>query len=162
MGADLKNKKIITLLIVTLLVSVTFILKTTVKDDITQVPTGPEIENLEKLYAEINESLKPSIIVFSYDVWCCDETHELFEDYNQRVLKLLRDYNDYYETLFVNTKMLNAESKEFLEDISIEYIMFQFPSILIRDSSGESIYLEEEMDFDEETLRKRLDGIEND
>ena len=158
----MKNKKIITLLIVTLLVSVTFILKTTVKDDITQVPTGPEIENLEKLYAEINESLKPSIIVFSYDVWCCDETHELFEDYNQRVLKLLRDYNDYYETLFVNTKMLNAESKEFLEDISIEYIMFQFPSILIRDSSGESIYLEEEMDFDEETLRKRLDGIEND
>lgn len=158
----MKNKKFITLLIVTLLVSVTFVLKIIVKDDITQVPTGPEIENLEKLYAEINESSKPSIIVFSYDVWCCDETHELFEDYNQRVLKLLRDYNDYYETLFVNTKMLNAGSKDFLEDISIEYIMFQFPSILIRDSSGELIYLEEEMDFDEETLRKRLDGIEND
>ncbi|MDK2952401.1 MAG: hypothetical protein PWQ77_2066 [Kosmotogales bacterium] len=158
----MKNKKFITLLIVTLLVSVTFILKTTFKDDITQVPTGPEIENLEKLYAKINESPKPSIIVFSYDVWCCDETHELFEDYNLRVLRLLKDYDNDYETLFVNTKMLNAQSKDFLEDISIEYIMFQFPSILIRDSSGELIYLEEEMNFDEETLRKRLDGIEND
>jgi len=158
----LKNKKFITLLIVTLLVSVTFILKITVKDDITQVPTGPEIENLEKLYTEINESSKPSIIVFSYDVWCCDETHELFEDYNQRALRLLRDYDDDYETLFVNTKTLNAVSKDFLEDISIEYIMFQFPSILIRDPAGELIYLEEEMDFDEDNLRERLDGIEND
>ncbi len=158
----MKNKKFITLLIVTLLVSVTFILKITVKDDITQVPTGPEIENLEKLYTEINESSKPSIIVFSYDVWCCDETHELFEDYNQRALRLLRDYDDDYETLFVNTKTLNAVSKDFLEDISIEYIMFQFPSILIMDPAGELIYLEEEMDFDEDNLRERLDGIEND
>ena len=77
-------------------------------------------------------------------------------------MKILDDYEDKYNTLFVNTKKLDTQSKYYLEDISIEYLMFQFPSILIRDSDGDLIYLEEEMDFDEDFLRNKLDGIYND
>ena len=144
------------------MISITFILKFTVKTEIAQIPTGPKIDNLEEEYMKINESDKSSIIVFSYDIWCCDETHALFEEYNNKVLKILDDYEDKYNTLFVNTKTLDTQSKYYLEDISIEYLMFQFPSILIRDSDGDLIYLEEEMDFDEDFLRNKLDGIYND
>lgn len=123
------------------------------------VPKNIKELTLEEQYSRINNSVKPSIIIFSYDADCCESTKKFFNDYNSNAKKLMKDYNNKFETLFINTGVIESEKEnKVLEKIAKDNEVSKLPSILVRDSKGKKIKVFEGT-FDDKEIRKVLDGV---
>jgi len=120
--------------------------------------SGGENLKLQTAYEKINSSEKPSIIVFSYDADCCPSTKQFFDEYNKKARQLMKDYEKQFETLFINTGILEEKDQQVLIDIAKENGVSRLPSILLRDSSGKPFKVIEGP-FDDTEVRKIMDGM---
>lgn len=117
------------------------------------------LEDLKSEYEKILKSGKPSIIVFSYDADCCASTKMFFDDYNKKALGLMEDYKDRFDTLFINTGILNEKDMDTALDIASKNEVLTLPSILILNSAGKT-YEVIGGPFEESLVKNILDGME--
>jgi len=117
------------------------------------------LEDLQSEYEKILKSGKPSIIVFSYDADCCASTKKFFNDYNKKALGLMEDYQDRFDTLFINTGILNEKDMNTALDIVSKNEVTTLPSILILNSAGEA-YEVIGGPFEESLVKNILEGME--
>ncbi|QAA32783.1 hypothetical protein [Clostridium manihotivorum] len=123
------------------------------------VPKNIKELTLEEQYSRISNSVKPSIIIFSYDADCCENTKKFFNEYNSNAKKLMKDYENKFETLFINTGIIESDKgNKVLERITKDNEVSKLPSILVRDSKGKKIKVFEGT-FDDKEIRKVLDGV---
>jgi len=115
--------------------------------------------SLKNIYQRFIESGKPSILVFSYDADCCASTKAFFDDYNGTAKKILEDYKNKFNTLFINTGILDKNNMNTLVEIASQNQVLNLPSILILDKSGQA-YKVIEGPLDEAEVRKILDGMQ--
>jgi hypothetical protein len=113
---------------------------------------------LKTQYNYIKTCSKPSIIIFSFDADCCENTKKFFDEYNIMARQLISDYDDKFISLFINTGTLNDTEMKILRDIEKENGISQIPSILIKDSNSKTIDLiEGPCDYSE--VKKILDEV---
>ena len=117
--------------------------------------------SLKSIYQRFIESGKPSILVFSYDADCCATTKAFFDNYNGIAKKILEEYNSKFNTLFINTGILDKNNMNTAVEIATQNQFLNLPSILILDKTGKA-YKVIEGPFDENDARKVLDGMLND
>ena len=117
--------------------------------------------SLKGIYERFIESGKPSILVFSYDADCCATTKEFFDNYNGMAKKILEDYNGKFNTLFINTGILDKNNMNTVIEIATQNEILNLPSILILDSSGKPYKVIEGV-FDEAEVKQILDGMLDD
>jgi len=120
-----------------------------------------EADSLKDIYKRFIESGKPSIIVFSYDADCCPTTKAFFDDYNDMVKKLLKEYKDRFNTLFINIGILDENNMNTAVEIATQNEVLYLPSILILDKTGKA-YKVIEGTFNNAEVKKVLDGITDD
>lgn len=114
--------------------------------------------DLKTQYNYIKSSSKPSIIIFSYDADCCENTKRFFNEYNSMAKQLMKDYERKFISLFINIGTLKDYEKDVLMNIAKENGVSQIPSILIKDSNGRAIeVIEGPFDFDK--VIKILDKV---
>jgi len=116
-------------------------------------------KDLEAQYKKIVESGKPSTIVFSYDADCCEKTRIFFDDYNKKVFALMEENKDKFDTLFINTGILDKKDMDTALDIASKNEVLTIPSILILDSAGKA-YEVIGGQFEESLVKNILDGME--
>lgn len=116
--------------------------------------------NLKEQYEKLNKLSKPSIIIFSYDADCCENTKKFFNQYNTKAKQLIKDYEKEFITLFINTGKLKGADKDTLMKIAEENRANQVPAISVRDSKGKLIKTLEGS-FNDKEVRKLLDGVKN-
>ena len=114
--------------------------------------------DLKTQYNYIETSSKPSIIIFSYDADCCENTKKFFDEYNSMARKLMKNYEGKFISLFINTGTLKDEDENTLIAIAKENGVSQIPSILIKDSSWKPIEVIEGP-FDYNEVKKILDEV---
>jgi hypothetical protein len=134
-----------------------FVAKGVFKPDSKDASGGKNLE-LKTAYEKIKSSKKPSIIIFSYDADCCPSTKQFFDEYNKRARQLMKDYEKQFETLFINTGILEEKDQQILIDIAKENGVSTLPSILLRDSTGKPFKVIEGP-FDDAEVRKVMDGM---
>lgn len=117
------------------------------------------LKDLKSKYEKILKSGKPSIIVFSYDADCCEKTRIFFDDYNKKVFALMEENKDKFDTLFINTGILDKKDMDTALDIASKNEVLTLPSILILDSAGEA-YEVIGGQFEESLVKNILDGME--
>jgi len=117
------------------------------------------LEDLKSKYEKILKSGKPSIIVFSYNADCCASTKMFFDDYNKKALDLMEDYKDRFDTLFINTGILDEKDMDSVLDIASKNEVLTLPSILILNSAGKT-YEVIGGPFEESLIKNILDGME--
>lgn len=117
------------------------------------------LEDLKSKYEKILKSGKPSIIVFSCDADCCEKTRIFFDDYNKKVFALMEENKDKFDTLFINTGILDKKDMDTALDIASKNEVLTLPSILILDSAGEA-YEVIGGQFEESLVKNILDGME--
>ena len=117
-----------------------------------------EINSLKSMYQSFIESGKPSILVFSYDADCCPSTKAFFDNYNVTTKKLLEEYKSEFNTLFINTGILDKNNMNALVEITSQNQVLNMPSILILDKDGKAYKVIEGL-FDEAEVKQILDGI---
>ena len=123
------------------------------------ISCNESLEDLQSEYEKILKSGKPSIIVFSYDADCCASTKKFFDEYNKKALGLMEDYQDRFDTLFINTGILNEKDMDTALDIASKNEVTTLPSILILNSAGEA-YEVIGGPFEESLVKNILDGME--
>ena len=125
--------------------------------------TSPEEDpnSLKSIYQRFIESGKPSILVFSYDADCCATTKAFFDNYNGAAKKILEQYNSKFNTLFINTGILDKNNMNTVVEIASQNKVLNLPSILVLDKTGKT-YKVIEGPFDEIEAKKVLDGMLND
>jgi thioredoxin-related protein len=114
--------------------------------------------DLKTQYEYIKESGKASLIIFSYDTDCCENTKKFFNEYNDRAKKLIKDYEDKLEPLFINAAELEEKDRELLISIAEENEVQSLPFILIMDEEGKCVQVIQET-FDNKEIRKIIDGL---
>lgn len=125
----------------------------------THLQNNRETESLEKQYKRVIDSSKPSIIVFSYDADCCETTKRFYNEYNAKAKKLMKDYEGKFETLFINTGIINEEQeRDMVKKIAREYGVKSQPSLLILDDKDKRVKVIEG-DFDDKEVRKLLEEV---
>ena len=117
--------------------------------------------SLKSIYQRFIESGKPSILIFSYDADCCATTKAFFDNYNGMAKKILEDYNGKFNTLFINTGILDKNNMNTVIEIATQNEILNLPSILILDSSGKPYKVIEGV-FDEAEVKQILDGMLDD
>ena len=117
--------------------------------------------SLKGIYGRFIESGKPSILVFSYDADCCATTKAFFDNYNGIAKKILEGYNGKFNTLFINTGILDKNNMNTVIEIATQNEILNLPSILILDKTGKAYKVVEGL-FDEAEVKKVLDGMLND
>ena len=127
-------------------------------EDISDKPPEEEPDSLRSTYQSFIESGKPSILVFSYDADCCASTKAFYDNYNGMAKKLLEEYKSKYNTLFINTGILDENNMSTAIEIATQYEALNMPSILILDKDGEAYKVIEGL-FDEAEVKQILDGI---
>lgn len=124
--------------------------------------TSDEEDNsLKGIYERFLESGKPSILVFSYDADCCASTKEFFDNYNGMAKKIIEEYNGQFNTLFINTGILDKNNMNTVIEIATQHEILNLPSILILDKAGKPYKVVEGL-FDEAEVKKILDRMLND
>lgn len=116
------------------------------------------VVDLKTQYEYIKESGKASLIIFSYDTDCCENTKKFFNEYNDRAKKLIKDYEDKLETLFINAAELEEKDRDLLISIAEENEVQSLPFILIMDEEGKCVQVIQET-FDNKEIRKIIDGL---
>lgn len=124
----------------------------------TATTTTQSTADLEAQYKKINKSDWPSIIVFSYDAECCETTKKFFNVYNSKAKQIIKDYQNEFETLFINTGILGEEDMKTANIIAFENKVKQLPSILLRKPYGKTFKVVVG-DFDDKELRTIMDGM---
>ena len=117
--------------------------------------------SLKGIYGRFIESGKPSILVFSYDADCCATTKAFFDNYNGIAKKILEGYNGKFNTLFINTGILDKNNMDTVIEIATQNEILNLPSILILDSSGKPYKVIGGV-FDEAEVKQILDGMLDD
>jgi len=117
--------------------------------------------SLKGIYGRFIESGKPSILVFSYDADCCATTKAFFDNYNGIAKKILEGYNGKFNTLFINTGILDKNNMNTVIEIATQNEILNLPSILILDSSGKPYKVIGGV-FDEAEVKQILDGMLDD
>ena len=124
--------------------------------------TSDEEDNsLKGIYERFLESGKPSILVFSYDADCCASTKAFFDNYNGMAKKIIEEYNGQFNTLFINTGILDKNNMNTVIEIATQHEILNLPSILILDKAGKPYKVVEGL-FDEAEVKKILDRMLND
>lgn len=134
-----------------------FVAKGVFKPDSKDALGGKNLE-LKTAYEKIKSSKKPSIIIFSYDADCCPGTKQFFDEYNNKARQLMKDYEKQFETLFINTGILEEKEQQVLIDIAKENGVSRLPSILLKDSTGKPFRVIEGP-FEDAEIRKIIDGM---
>lgn len=157
-----KNKKIINILLAAILLitlNFLFILNGCSTSSTTdQIMEESQSNSLKNIYQRFIGSGKPSILVFSYDADCCATTKAFFDDYNGTAKKILEEYKSKFNTLFINTGILDKNNMDTVIEIAKQNQVLNLPSILILDKTGKT-YKVIEGPFDETDARKVLDGM---
>jgi len=157
-----KNKKIINILLAAILLitlNFLFILNGCSTSNTTdQIMEESQSNSLKNIYQRFIGSGKPSILVFSYDADCCATTKAFFDDYNGTAKKILEEYKSKFNTLFINTGILDKNNMDTVIEIAKQNQVLNLPSILILDKTGKT-YKVIEGPFDETDARKVLDGM---
>jgi len=134
-----------------------FVAKGILKPD-SKRAAGEENLKLQTAYEKIKNSKMPSIIIFSHDADCCPSTKQFFNEYNKKARQLMKDYEKQFETLFINTGILEEEEQQVLIDIAKENGVSRLPSILLKDSEGKPFKVIEGP-FEDAEIRKIMDGM---
>lgn len=121
-------------------------------------PSEEELIRLKNIYQNFIESGKPSILVFSHFADCCPSTKAFFDDYNGMAIKLLEEYKSEFNTLFINTGILNKNDMDALVEITSQNQVLNIPSILILDKDGKAYKIIEGF-IDEAEVKQILEGI---
>ena len=130
-------------------------------EDANDTSSEEDPNSLKSIYQRFIESGKPSILVFSYDADCCATTKAFFDDYNGAAKKILEEYNSKFNTLFINTGILDKNNMNTVVEIASQNKVLNLPSILILDKTGKN-YKVIEGPFDEIEAKKVLDGMLDD
>jgi cobalamin biosynthesis protein CobT len=130
-------------------------------EDANDTSSEEDPNSLKNIYQRFIESGKPSILVFSYDADCCAATKAFFDDYNGTAKKILEEYNSKFNTLFINTGILDKNNMNTVIEIASQNKVLNLPSILILDKTGKA-YKVIEGPFDEIEAKKVLDGMLDD
>jgi len=130
-------------------------------EDANDTSAEEDPNSLKNIYQRFIESGKPSILVFSYDADCCAATKAFFDDYNGAAKKILEEYNSKFNTLFINTGILDKNNMNTVVEIASQNKVLNLPSILILDKTGKA-YKVIEGPFDEIEAKKVLDGMLDD
>lgn len=117
--------------------------------------------SLKGIYGRFIESGKPSILVFSYDADCCATTKAFFDNYNGMAKKLMEEYKNKFNTLFINTGILDKNNMDTVIEIAAQNEILNLPSVLILDKTGKSYKVVEGL-FDEADVKQILDGMLDD
>jgi hypothetical protein len=117
--------------------------------------------SLKSIYQRFAESGKPSILVFSYDADCCASTKAFFDEYNSKAKKVLEENKDKFNTLFINTGILDKENTNTAIEIAAQNEVLNLPSILLLDKACKSYKVIEGV-FNEAEVKKVLGGMLND
>ena len=116
--------------------------------------TSDEEDNsLKGIYERFLESGKPSILVFSYDADCCASTKAFFDNYNGMAKKIIEEYNGQFNTLFINTGILDKNNMNTVIEIATQHEILNLPSILILDKAGKPYKVVEGL-FDEAEVKR--------
>lgn len=150
----MNKKNIIIISIVFISLITIFIIKIFIQNENKPISST----DLKTQYNYIETSFKPSIIIFSFDADCCENTKKFFDEYNSMARKLMKNYEGKFISLFINTGTLKDEDENTLITIAKENGVSQIPSILIKDSSGKPIEVIEEP-FDYNEVKKILDEV---
>ncbi|MBE3093194.1 MAG: hypothetical protein IMZ60_00050 [Actinobacteria bacterium] len=156
-----KNKKIINILLAAILLitlNFLFILNGCSNSNSTDTVVEEETNSLKNIYQRFIGSGKPSILVFSYDADCCATTKAFFDDYNGTAKKILEDYKNKFNTLFINTGILDKNNMNTVIEIASQNEVINLPSILVLDKTGKA-YKVIEGPFNDAEARKVLDGM---
>lgn len=145
-----KSILILVILIVIGLLSIKFIAKTKY--------VRYENLNIKATYEKMKKSGRPSIIIFSYDADCCENTRKFFNEYNEKAKKLMSDYEKDFNTLFINTGILDEEDKKNAVNIAKVNKVVNLPFILLIDKKGRTIKVIEGV-FDDNEVRKMMDKV---
>jgi len=130
-------------------------------EDANDTSSEEDPNSLKSIYQRFIESGKPSILVFSYDADCCATTKAFFDDYNGAAKKILEQYNSKFNTLFINTGILDKNNMDTVVEIASQNKVLNLPSILILDKTGKA-YKVIEGPFDKIEAKKVLDGMLDD
>ena len=130
-------------------------------EDANDTSAEEDPNSLKNIYQRFIESGKPSILVFSYDADCCATTKAFFDNYNGIAKKILEGYNGKFNTLFINTGILDKNNMNTVIEIATQNEILNLPSILILDSSGKPYKVIEGV-FDEAEVKQILDGMLDD
>ncbi|TYQ13077.1 UNVERIFIED_CONTAM: hypothetical protein Cloal_4126 [Acetivibrio alkalicellulosi] len=115
-------------------------------------------DSLHERYERIKSSNKPSIIVFSYEGDCCPGTKQFFDNYNEQIRTLLKEYEDKFETMFIDLDGVTREDGEIVDIIAEKNGINQLASFVIRDSEGNPKRVVEGP-FDMDEIKSFMDGV---
>lgn len=99
----------------------------------------------------IENNKKPTMLVFSYDADCCPSTKKFFDDYNEKINKVAKEYRDKLNYIFINTGIVNENEKKQVIEIAKHYDIDYLPSIVLLNHNGEMLKIIVN-DFDEQEL----------
>lgn len=157
----MKRRNIFVIGIVFVLIIAVFGLKNFTTQGDGKVQKNSEVKRtLKEEYEVLRKGSKPSIIIFSYDADCCENTKKFFNEYNNKVKQLTKDYDKKFNVMFINTGILKEDDKDMLMKIAKENGTSQLPAISIRDSKGTVIKIIEGV-FDAKEVRKILDEVKS-
>ncbi|KOA19788.1 hypothetical protein CLHOM_18770 [Clostridium homopropionicum DSM 5847] len=94
----MNKRNIIIISIVFISLITLFIVKTFIQNENKPI----SFTDLKTQYNYIKTSSKPSIIIFSFDADCCENTKKFFNDYNSMARKLMKNYEGKFISLFNN------------------------------------------------------------
>ena len=135
----------------------------TSNDDSSQGSQNSEVQDnsLKGIYNRFIASGKPSILVFSYDADCCPTTKAFFEEYNAKVINLMKSYSGVFNTVFINIGILDKANMNTVTELAVKHGVLNLPSILLLDSLGNT-YKVIDGEFKDSDLKEILDGLIND
>lgn len=93
-------------------------------------------ENFQTTYDEFKTNGRASLMVFSYEGECCDNTKLFLSAYNQDAKSLLSKYKEVCNTLYINIGILTESQNRDALKIARENKVNVLPSILILDKGG--------------------------
>jgi len=129
------------------------------RSESSSISGNESLKDLESEYEKILNSGRPSIIVFSYDGDCCASTKKFFDEYNKKAMDLMEDYKDRFDTMFINTGILNEKDMDTALDIASNSEGVTLPSILILDSAGK-VYEVISGSFEESFIKNILERVQ--
>lgn len=153
----MSKRNFIVLVSVLSLVLILFLAKIIFKGNLKDNGTLRYVD-LKTQYEQIKKCGKPSIVIFSYDGDCCENTKRFFDEYNNKAKMLISDYENKVNGVFINTGALSEKDNDVLAKIAKENKVNNLPFILIMDKTGE-IFKVIEGKFEDEEVRKIIDGM---
>lgn len=151
------EKRKLILLAVVIVLGVLLTAKMMLKND-NELVVKNDQSKIKIEYEKLKESDKPSIIFFSYDADCCENTKRFFDGYNDKARNLINSYQGKLNTMFINTGALTEKEEDEMLEIARVNQVERLPSLLILDSKGKAFKVIVGL-FDEQEIKTTLEGM---